>query len=66
MRLPGLSSCSTSTLEHMGSVVVTHGLSCSMACGTFVPQPGIKTVSSVLQGGFLIPGPPRKSQSRCL
>ena len=26
---------------HKGSVVVVHGLSCSMACGILVPRPGI-------------------------
>ena len=56
----------TLQLEHVDSVVVTHGLSCSMACGIFFPQPGIKTASAALQGGFLITGPPGKSQARCL
>ena len=31
--------------EHVGSIVATHGLSCSVACGILVPQPGIKPKS---------------------
>ena len=27
-------------------------LSCSVACGIIVPQPGIELASSALQGGF--------------
>ena len=44
----GLSSCSAR-------------LSCPVACGILVPQPGIKLVSPTLKGGFLNPGPPGKS-----
>ena len=35
---------------------------CSMAFGILVPWPGIKPTSPSLQRGFLILGPPRKSQ----
>ena len=38
-----------------------HGLSCPVACGILVPQPGIKPVSPALEGGFLTTGPPGKS-----
>ena len=41
---------------HLGSVVVAWGLSCSTSCGILVPQPGIKSESSALEGGFLITG----------
>ena len=50
----GLSSCGL-------SVVPAHRLSCSMACGILVPQPGMELASPVLQGGFLTPGSPGKS-----
>ena len=39
----------------MGSIV-------AMACGLLTPQPGIEPTSPALQGGFLITGPPGKSQ----
>ena len=39
------------------SLVVACGLRCSMACGILVPQPGIKSASPALQGGFLTAGP---------
>ena len=38
-------------------------LSCSVACGILVPQPGIKPSPSALEGGFLTTGPPGKSPS---
>ena len=44
-------------MEHLGSVVEVHGLSCPSACGILVPRPGIEPMSSVLAGGFLTPGP---------
>ena len=44
------------------SLVVAHGLSCSVACGILDPQPEVEPVSSVLQGGFLTSGPSGKSQ----
>ena len=34
----GFSNCDSPTLEHLGSVVVTHWLSCSEACGIFPDQ----------------------------
>ena len=49
-------------LHHTGfSLVVTHGLSCPVVCGIFVPWPGIKPSSPALEGGFLTTGPPGKS-----
>ena len=51
----GFSSCS------MGSEVVVHGLSCSVACGILVPRPGTELMSPVLAGIFLTTGPPGKS-----
>jgi len=56
----GFCSCSTWTLEYTGSVVVAHELSCSVARGILVPQPGMKPVSPALQGTFLTTGPPGK------
>ena len=49
--------CGTLALGHSGSVTVTHGLSCPVACG-----PGIEPVSPALAGGFLTTGPPGKSE----
>ena len=54
--------CGTWAPEHAGSVVVTLRLSCSTACGTLVPLPGVEPASPALQGGFLTTGPPVKSQ----
>ena len=59
----GLSSCDMWALEPVGSVVVACRLSCPMACGILVPQPGIEPVSPALVGGFLTTGPPGKSLS---
>ena len=56
-----LSSCGTWAPDLVGSVVVAHRLSCHVACRILVPQPGIKPVSPVLEGGFLIAGQPGKS-----
>ena len=69
-------------LQHLGSfaevhssLVVAHalpgcmqpaGLSCSVACGNLVPQPGIEPTSPASQGGFLTTGPPEKSPSLSL
>ena len=47
-------------LEHMHSVVAACRVSCSTAYVTLVHRPGIRPISSTLQGGFLTPGPPRK------
>ena len=42
--------------------VVANRLHCAAACGTSVPQPGIKPTSA-LQGRFLTTGPPKKCLS---
>ena len=47
--------------EHVGSVAVVHRLSRPVACGTLVPQSGIKPMSPALEGRFLTTGPPGKS-----
>ena len=57
-----LFSCGMWALGHMGSVVAAHGLSCPMACGILVPQPGIKPMSPALEGRFLTTELPRKYQ----
>ena len=57
-----LSSCGTWALEHAGSVVAAHGLSCPTLCGILVPRPGIEPASPALEGGFLTTVPPGKSQ----
>ena len=41
-----------------GSAAVAQELSCPMADGILVPQPGLKPTSLVLEGGFLTTGPP--------
>ena len=56
-----LSNCGSQALERVGSVVVACRLSCPVACGTLVPQPGIEPTSPALEGGFLTTGPPGKS-----
>ena len=47
--------------ECSGSVVAPHRLSCFMACGILVLQPGFKPTILAFGGGFLITGPPGKS-----
>ena len=47
-------------LQHLGSAVVAHGLSCSVACGIFLDQ-GSNLCS--LHWGFLSTGPPGKSST---
>ena len=47
-------------IVHSGSPAVVCGLTCPVACGISVPQPGIKPTCPVLGGGFLISGPPGK------
>ena len=42
-----------------GSVVVAHGRSCSVACGT-LPRPELEPVSPALTGRFSTTGPPGK------
>ena len=54
-------------LWYMGSVAAVCGLSCSAACGSLVPWPGIEPASPALQGGFLINGPPgRHNKLNCV
>ena len=62
----GIFHCSVRdlSLQRVGSVVAALGLSCPVACGILVPQPGIKSASPALEGAFLTSGPPRKSP-RC-
>ena len=48
-------------LWHAGSVAVVHGLSCPMAYGILVPQPGREPGPPALEGRFLTTGPPGKS-----
>ena len=56
-----LSSCGAWAPERVGSVVVARGLSCPVACGIFVPSPGIEPTPPALEGRFLTTGPPGKS-----
>ena len=56
-----LSSCGAQASEHMGSVVVACGLSCSLACGILVTWSGIEFTSPALVGRFLTTGQPGKS-----
>ena len=49
------------SLQGAGSAAVAHGLSCPMACGILVPQPGIEPAPPTLEGRFLTTGPPGKS-----
>ena len=56
----GFSCSRAEALECMGSDDVVHGLSCPVACGILVPQPGIEPTSPTLEGRFLITGPPGK------
>ena len=39
-------------LRHTGFSLVVCGLSCPVACGALVPQPGIEPASPALEGGF--------------
>ena len=48
--------CGTQAAEHLGSAG-------PVAYGILVPRPGIKPVSSALQGRFSTTGPPGKSLS---
>ena len=50
-------------LHWVQTLVVAHGLSCSMACGVLVHLPGIESAASALQDGFLTTGRPGKSLS---
>ena len=58
-----------SLLGHMDSLAVACRLSCSVACGILVLQPGIDPTSPALQDGFLTTGPgeiPSKSILMCI
>ncbi|WP_447384750.1 hypothetical protein, partial [Streptococcus pneumoniae] len=48
-------------LWHVGSVVVTHGLSCGTRGMCDLPGPGLKPMSPALAGGFLTTVSPGKS-----
>ena len=52
-------------LQHVGSGVVAHRLSCPVPCGILVPGPGIEPTSSALAGGFLTTWLPGLSQGMC-
>ena len=54
----GLGTCAPG-LWSAGSVVVEHGLSCSVARGG-LPGPGTEPVSPALAGGFFATEPPGK------
>ena len=56
------SSCGVWVQKCTGSVVALCRLSCSVARGILVPRPRIEPTFPALQGGFLTPGPPGKSQ----
>ena len=53
--------CGARALGVQASVVVVHGLSCSVACGIDLPGPGLKPVTLALAGRFLTAAPPGKS-----
>ena len=55
-QVSSLFSVGALTPEYMGPVVVTHRLSCPIARGLLVPQPGIEPTSPALEGGFLTTG----------
>ena len=43
------------------SLIAAWGLSCHLACGILVSQPGIELVSPTVEGRFLTTGPPERS-----
>ena len=47
-------------LEQCSDLVVVHGLSRPVACGSLAPQPGIEPASPALKGSFLTTGLPGK------
>ena len=53
--------CAGSLLWHTGFASWVPGLSCPEVCGILVPWSGIEPMSPAMEGGFLTPGPPRKS-----
>ena len=55
-------SCGARAVECVGSVVVSHGLSCPAACGILVTWPGMEPGSPASEGRFSTTGPPGKSQ----
>ena len=57
-----LSSSGMRVPEHMGLVVVMHGLICPTAGGILVPQSGIQPESPALEGGLLTTGPSGKTR----
>ena len=44
--------------SELASLALAYGFSCPVACGIFVPGPGIKPTSPALEGGFLTTEPP--------
>ena len=58
-----LSCCGMQAPECVGSVVVAHGLSCSLACGILVSWARIEPVSPALEGRCFTSGPPGKSHA---
>ena len=48
-------------VERAGSVAVARGLSCPVARGILVPQPGIELTSPALEAGFSATGPRGRS-----
>ena len=56
----GFSLVAVCRLTSAGSVVVTHGLGCSLS-GILVPRPRTELESPALQGRFLTTGPAGKS-----
>ena len=50
------------SLNNAGSFIAVCKFSCSATCGILVPSLGMEPVSSALQGGFFITGPPAKSR----
>ena len=64
-RVHGFCSLRALLLRCASLVVVAHGLSCPVACGILVSQPGFKSVSPTLEGRFFTTGPSGKSQD-CL
>ena len=48
-------------LQHVGSLVVAHGLSCSAVYVSLDPQPGIEPASPAFEARLLASGPPGSS-----
>ena len=57
-----LSSCGSRALEHRGSTIAVHGLSCIWD----PPGLGMESMSPVLAGGFFTTEPPEKSHQELL